>query len=315
MNTKSSSWFHAARTWMFAVVAIGLTGAASAAYWAVPKPSCSQGAYATYISVKFTQTGAPYYGVLRSTTPDFDTAQVVGVVSGNFTDSGVKPGVTYYYWLCTLMEDGETIDNISSSSTKRGSGFAKKPVVPKPTASDGKYTGYIKVTWKAVSGASYYNLYMSTTKDIADASLLGTVGGTSVTVTGTKPSKKYYFWVGPVINDYLFRSSKAYDVGWRRKVLQIATPVYNVIGETSYWILAQNGESVVPKTLSVTYSVKSCASVKKYIEPDDDGLSGQITGKKKGKVTLKATYNGLTVKAKPISIISSLVNKVSAYSD
>lgn len=297
---------------MFAAVAVGLTGVASAANWAVPKPSCSQGAYATYISVKFTQTGAPMYGVFKSTSSDFDTATAVAVVTGNFTDSGVKPGVTYYYWLIPMDAEGN-VDNFDSR--KRGSGYAKKPTVPKPNASDGKYTGYIKITWKAVSGASYYKLYVSTTKDLSDADLLAAVESTSVTLSGTKPSKKYYFWVAPVINDYQFRSSKAYDVGWRRKVLQIATPVYNVIGDTSYWILAQNGEPVVPKTLKASYSVSKCATVRKYVEPDDDGLSGEVIGKKKGKVTLTASYNGLTVTAKPISIISSLTNVVSAYSD
>ena len=312
MNTKDNSWFHAARTWMFAAVAVGLTGVASAANWAVPKPSCSQGAYPNYISVKFTDTGAPAYGVFRSTTPDFDTAEVLAVVDGGFNDWTVKPGVKYYYWLVTVDAEGN-VDNIDIG--KRGSGYAKKPSVPKPNASDGKYTGYIQVSWKAVSGVDYYKLYASTTKDFYDASLVGTVNGTKVQFTGTKPSKKYYFWVVPVVNGYDFRSTKSYDVGWRRKVLQIATPVYCVIGNTSYWILAQNGESVAAKTLKATYSVKSCASVRKYSEPDDDALSGEITGKKKGKVTLKATYNGLTVTAKPISIISSLTNVVSAYSD
>lgn len=312
MNTKDNSWFHAARTWMFAAVAVGLTGVASAANWAVPKPSCSQGAYATYISVKFTQTGAPMYGVFKATSSDFDTATAVAVVKGNFTDSGVKPGVTYYYWLIPMDADGN-VDNFDPK--KRGSGYAKKPTVPKPNASDGKYTSYIKVTWKAVSGADYYKLYVSATKDFSDADLVGTSNGTTVTFTGTKPSKKYYFWIVPVVNGYDFKSTKSYDVGWRRKVLQIATPVYNVIGNTSYWILAQNGEPVVPKTLKTAYSVSKCATVRKYAEPDDDGLSGEIIGKKKGKVTLTASYNGLTVKAKAISIISSLSNVVSAYSD
>lgn len=276
----------------------------------VPKPACSQGAYTTYVNIKWSSvSGAGGYFIFRSTSSDMDTAELVGIaLSSPFQDKNVKPGTKYYYWVCP----SEDAQSYSYNASKYASGYAKKVTVPKPSASDGKYTGYIKITWKAVPGADGYGLYQSPTKDFDDGELVYATTSTSVTYESV-PGKKYYFWVVPVVNGYTFYSKKSYDVGWRRKMLQIATPLYALVDETSYWILALNGTSVASTKTSLSCDPKKCAEFTAYGEPDDDDLSGDITGLKKGTAYLTAKYSGLTVKSKAIKIVNSNVSVSTVY--
>lgn len=281
---------------------------------AAPKPGCSQGAYTTYVRITYASVyGAIGYAVYRSANTDIDQAVYVGVSSSTeFRDYTVKPGAKYYYWVCPVDENGDAWVNIS----RYARGYAKSPTVDTPKATDGTVAAYTKISWKAVSGATRYLVYVSPSKYFSDA-FEPYDSGTSraVTHSGT-PGKKYYYWVGAVVNGYVFRSKK-YDVGWRKKVLTIYTPKYVIIpqGESSgmgWWYATLSGELIAPSTASLSCSVKKCATITNYGMLDDDGYCGDITGMKSGKAYITIKHSKLSVKSKAISIIKYGYSSASA---
>ena len=278
-----------------------------------PKPTCSQGSFLNYVRVNWTETsGAVAYWIVRGTSTDYHSAIVLGYAdSAPVKDYDVKPGVTYYYWVCP-SEDG-TFEDSWYDSSKYAKGYAKKPVVSKITASDGTKTAGVVLTWKQTSGATLYGIYRSVTKSFSDAVLLGTVNhtGTSsykVTDDTAVPGKKYYYWLSALVNGYEFRNSTG-DVGWRRIVLQLYTPYSALISddgtETAWWRLLRNGTAVAASKVTAKCSPKNCAKVTRYSAPDDDNLSGSITGKKKGKLSFSAKCGSLTINSQNINIIKS----------
>ena len=278
-----------------------------------PKPGCSQGAYTTYVRITYASVyGAIGYAVYRSANTDFGAADPVGVsTSTEYRDYSVKPGAKYYYWVCPVDENGDAWFNVS----RYARGYAKSPTVDTPKATDGTVAAYTKISWKAVSGATKYILYVSASKYVADANLYDCETSLSISHKGT-PGKKYYYWVGAVVNGYVFRSKK-YDVGWRKKVLTIYTPKYVLIfqGEsqgTGWWYARFSGDLIAPSKASHSCSVKGCAIIHNFGGLDDDGFCGDITGRKSGKAYITIKYSNLSVKSKAISIIKYGYSSASA---
>lgn len=288
----------------------------------IPKPGCSQGAYKYYVSVKWSYVSdAIGYYVFRSGNTDFNSASAIAAITDPTTtayqDYGVKPGAKYYYWILPVDSAGDGHYNMSGYAM----GYAPKPSVPAPTVSAGSYPGYIKVSWKAIAGAGAYEIYYSSSTTRYDDqyfdsnfSLSGSTYSTHV--TGTTPLRKYYFWLGAYFNGYRFLS-KVSKAGWRKKTLTLYTPKVVLIPSDaatgmSWWYCMLSGDLIVPSKASLTCSVKSCASFHKYGALDDDGLCGDITGKKNGKAYITVEHSKLKVKSKAITIIKAGVASSSA---
>ena len=78
--------------------------------------------------------------------------------------------------------------------------FAAKPAAPTVTISNVASSGKIRLTWNAVSGASSYQVYRSTSKN-GTYKLVKTATGTSFTNTGAVAGKTYYYYVVAVAKD------------------------------------------------------------------------------------------------------------------
>jgi hypothetical protein len=67
-----------------------------------------------------------------------------------------------------------------------------------PTASDGTFTGFVRVTWPStITDADSYQVLRNTTNTTSNASLLGTITGTTFTYDDTTavPGTTYYYFV------------------------------------------------------------------------------------------------------------------------
>lgn len=301
------------KTLKLAVMAIACFAAFAANAFFIPKPACSQGAYKYYVSVKWSYVSdSTGYYVYRSGNTDFNSASYIVTITDpattTYKDYGVKPGTKYYYWILPLDAAGEGFVNVSAYA----SGYAPKPAVAAPSVSAGTYQGYIKVSWKAIAEATWYELYYSTSTtrydDLFFDSNFSLSGSTiSTTVSGMAPLKKVYFWLGAYFNGYRFLS-KVSKPGWRKKVLTIYTPKVVLIPSDAatgqnWWYCTLSGDLIVPSKSSLACSVKSCASYHKYGALDDDGLCGDIIGKKNGKAYITIQHSKLKVKSKAITII------------
>ena len=78
--------------------------------------------------------------------------------------------------------------------------FASKPAAPTVTISNVASSGKIRLTWNAVSGASSYQIYRSTSKN-GTYKLVKTATGTSFTNTSAVAGKTYYYYVVAVAKD------------------------------------------------------------------------------------------------------------------
>lgn len=318
MTTKTSS----RKALQLAFLAIACFAASTASAFFIPRPGCSQGAYKYFVSVKWSYVSDSLgYYVFRSGNTDFNSASMIAVITDptttSYQDYGVQPGTKYYYWILPVDSNGDASYNMSSY----GMGYAPKPSIPAPTVSAGTYQTYIKVSWKAIAGATAYEIYYSSSTTRYEGqyfdSNFSLSGSTfSTLVTGTAPAKKYYFWLAAYINGYRFLS-KVSKAAWRKKVLTIYTPVVVLIPSDeptgmSWWYCALSGDLIVPSKSSLSCSVKSCASYNKYEGLDDDGLCGDIIGKKNGKAYITIEHSKLKVKSKAITIIKSGIASASA---
>ena len=85
----------------------------------VPKPGCSQGAYKTYVSIKWsTVNGAVGYFVYRSGNTDINSASMIAAVTDTtYLDYSVKPGTKYYYWVMPVDSEQSAFYDSSRYAT------------------------------------------------------------------------------------------------------------------------------------------------------------------------------------------------------
>ncbi|MBR2839199.1 MAG: hypothetical protein IKE55_10475 [Kiritimatiellae bacterium] len=74
-------------------------------------------------------------------------------------------------------------------------------VVPTPKASDGKYSGYVRIKWKSVRGAAFYKVRRATSNCYAKSKTIAKVTGTSYKDKhpAARPRKKYWYWIVPYV--------------------------------------------------------------------------------------------------------------------
>ena len=103
----------------------------------------SQGLFADRVELSWgAVTGASYYRVYRSTSPDPTFHIPLGdwQRSTQYMDLGTQPGVRYYYWVkAAPMVDGQGASAFSALS----SGFLGDTVLPAPAqvaATDGDFS-------------------------------------------------------------------------------------------------------------------------------------------------------------------------------
>ena len=167
--------------------------------------------------------------------------------------------------------------------------FKKKLAVPKPSASDGKYAGGIKVTWKKSSGAVRYRVRRGKSKTYSKSSVVATVEGTSYFDTDVCGEMgKQYYWILPVDKDGSGYSAKAkFDVGHAKLVVKVGGPSSLYVGEKYQYSMQAICSDVVGNRKWKIVSGGQFASLSK---------AGILTAKKAGKVVIQGTAWGKTAK-------------------
>ena len=142
-------------------------------------------------------SGATSYNIYRSTSPGGEgaTPYLTGITgSGTITatDNSVTAGRTYYYTVTALNIVGETAQSAEASAAATApAGTAAAPVVSIAGGS-----GFIKLSWPAVTGATSYSIYRGTSAGgEAVKSLISGVTTAGYTDSTVLPGTTYYYTV------------------------------------------------------------------------------------------------------------------------
>ena len=135
--------------------------------------------------------GAQTYAIYRSTSPNGPFEVVAGSAQNTYTDTGLTPGVTYYYQVAAVDASGTGAMSPTAAATTTA--------IPAPgdVTAQGISPCDIQVRWSAVPGASQYVIYRSLSAD-GPFIAAGTALGTSFRDTGLNPGTAYYYRVAAV---------------------------------------------------------------------------------------------------------------------
>ena len=139
--------------------------------------------------------GATSYRIYRSTAKGSGYSLLGTTTATSYTNTGAKAGTTYYYRVKACNDAGlSPYSNIVSGQVKS---VTPKPSAPVVKIGHSAASGKPMLTWNAVSGATSYKVYRTTSQN-GTYSLLGTVTATSYTNTGAKAGVTYYYKVKAV---------------------------------------------------------------------------------------------------------------------
>ncbi|MBO5302772.1 MAG: N-acetylmuramoyl-L-alanine amidase [Lachnospiraceae bacterium] len=148
------------------------------------------------------QEGITGYCIYRSTASNGEFTEVATIASASttsWTDTGLTPGATYYYKICTYtVSDTGTVYSAYSPIVAGVTGEQ-----PKIASIKSKNSKALVISWDIMTNAAGYEIYRSTTKD-GTYSLVGTVSGTTrltYTDTTVKAGKLYYYKIRSWMQD------------------------------------------------------------------------------------------------------------------
>ncbi len=162
-------------------------------------------------------TLATHYRVYRNTTNDPATATALGSwqTATSFYDYP-SYGVDYYYWV--KAASGSAGENPSDFSTG-DVGWRELPAPTNLDASDGDFTGYVRISWAPSPGGSWYRVYRGTSVNPKLSEGIGnwSQNATSYDDTGATPGVTYYYWVRVALDSAGTRASLVSNMnsGWR----------------------------------------------------------------------------------------------------
>lgn len=99
-------------------------------------------------------SGAVYYMVYRSTSPNGVFDHVFTTYNTSYTNTGAKAGVTYYYRVRAIARDRDKSSAFSAT-------VSKTCRLANPKVSGSLSSGSPRLTWNRVSGAVSYKVYRS----------------------------------------------------------------------------------------------------------------------------------------------------------
>ena len=139
--------------------------------------------------------GATGYAVYRSTSKDGKYSRIGTASKASYTDATVKTGTKYYYKVRAFKTEGSSTEYSAYTSV-----VSAKTALSTVTGLKVSSTAYNKVTlkWTAVSGATSYAVYRSTSKN-GTYKRIGTATKNSFSDTSVKTGTKYYYKVRAII--------------------------------------------------------------------------------------------------------------------
>ena len=152
---------------------------------------------ANQVSVNWSAvSGATSYNLYWSTTSGVTTATgtKISAASRPYLQTGLNAGSTYYYIVTAVNSAGE------SPTSTQASAATNAPIVVIPAAPSGVSatggTNQATITWPAVSAATSYNIYYSTSSGVTKANGFKIVNATSPYLqTGLSAGTSYYYVV------------------------------------------------------------------------------------------------------------------------
>lgn len=147
-------------------------------------------------------SNATGYNVYYAATPGVTTATGTKVADAStpYIQSGLTAGTTYYYIVTAINSAGEGAASAQASATTSAS--EPTPTVPAAPvdviASGG--TKQVTLSWRAVTSATSYNAYYSTTSGVTTTTGTKITGVTTPAVLGNLVSATTYYYVVTAVN-------------------------------------------------------------------------------------------------------------------
>lgn len=183
----------------------------------VPAITATKGTYADRVRITWAAvSGATDYLLYRHTINNSAQAELVATLtSPSYDDTGVVPGTLYYYWMkarnCAALTSFSVVDT----------GYRDLLAPSTFAASKGDYTGSVRLTWLAATGATSYRIMRSTSADQNTAAAIVETGATSYLDTTTAHGVNYYYWLTSRKWTPLGMFTSPFstgDYGWRRSM-------------------------------------------------------------------------------------------------
>jgi len=145
------------------------------------------------------------YTIYRSTVATGTFPSIANTSNLTYTDTGLNPSTTYYYFVKAYNSYGDgSVSSTSSATTtaaSSGGGGGGSSTLSAPTnvtaTRDSSTPTTVKISWNAVSGATSYNVYYSTSNS-GSGTLDGTSTATSYNSISNSTTTTWYFRVTAV---------------------------------------------------------------------------------------------------------------------
>ena len=141
-------------------------------------------------------SGATSYKVYRATTKNGAYSVINTTKARTYTNTGAALGTTYYYKVEALNAAGKSLGF---------SAVVEGKVAPVLAVGYSSVSGKPQLTWKAVPGATEYQVYRSTQQN-SGYSKINTTTATSYVNTGAKANTTYYYKIvavkGTAVSDF-----------------------------------------------------------------------------------------------------------------
>lgn len=144
------------------------------------------------VKISWKKQNATGYKIYRSTKKKSGYKLVKTTSSTTWTNSGLKPGKTYYYKIKAYNKSGKK----SKMSSKYSSTVKAKPYIGTPGSVKVSVAGNrsLKISWNKSKYAKSYQIYRATSKN-GKYTKIKTTSGTSYTNSGLTTGKTYYYKV------------------------------------------------------------------------------------------------------------------------
>jgi Fibronectin type III domain len=155
------------------------------------------------VTISWTAVGnATSYNIYWSTTAlvAATSATKIAGATSPYVQTGLTAGTRYYYIVTAVNSAGEgaASDEASATTTSAPAPTPTVPAAPTGVLAAGG-TKQVTISWPALSGATSYNLYWSTTAGVTKTTGTKIAGATSPTVqNGLTDSTTYYYVVTAV---------------------------------------------------------------------------------------------------------------------
>ena len=169
----------------------------SVAQLAVPEPTVAAQSDSEIVITWSAVSGATHYKLYRSTTSGGSYSQIGGnIAATSYRDSGLSVKTAYYYQLEACNSggcSGRSPEVSTETNDSLGVARDEEPIaVPTPTVA-AQSDSEIVITWSAVSGATHYKLYRSTTSGGSYSQIGGNIAATSYRDSGLSVKTAYYY--------------------------------------------------------------------------------------------------------------------------